>query len=172
MDIVSHGLVGALCRYAGKRQGSLAGAALFGIMPDIPVLFVYALLGRENGRRFWIPQNSDWDGVREAHPIWTAMWDIPTSLTFFAFIVIPVLLYLRLPWVYGLAYLSHVVLDVLTHTGEWAVRVFYPVPLAVEGFTDAWSWHPAYWLACWAILAPALWRMHRKYGSKTGVREE
>jgi hypothetical protein len=122
LDLLSHGLVGALFERAAParswKRRSLVIA--FAMLPDLPVFGVYLLLGREKGRPFWIPHNADWSGVRGAHPWWSALWEIPHSLFFVALILTPVVLKLRLPKVAIAAWLSHILLDIPTHTGSGA----------------------------------------------------
>jgi hypothetical protein len=94
--------------------------------------------------------------VRAAHPVWSALWEVPHGLPFLFAAVVPLVLWLRLPKLAIAAYASHLLLDVVTHTGEWAVRPFFPWGPAVEGVTDAWAW-PLPWMAVsWAVLLCAL----------------
>ena len=154
MDVVSHALVGVLVAMAAgvRLWRHRAAMGLVAAAPDAPVAIVYLLLGRAHDRPFWIPLHSDWEGVRAAHPVWSALWEAPHSLLFLALVVVPLVLHFRLPRVAIAAYASHLLLDLPTHTGEWAVAPLYPLPWRVEGWTDAWAWPPLQWAASWAVL--------------------
>jgi len=155
MDLISHVLVGNVFKEAG-RLNSLTNKAvvvLFAFLPDIPVLLLmYPLLGHANGRPYWIPYNSDWVGVRATHPIWTATWEIPHSLFFLLLVIFPLVFWLKLPRIAIASYLSHILLDLPTHTGEWGVKPLYPMSFIVNGFTDAWAWPFSYMLLSWLVL--------------------
>ncbi|HRE25946.1 MAG TPA: hypothetical protein PK954_04880 [Anaerolineales bacterium] len=152
MDIVSHALVGRLLasrETPPKETALLMGAAA---LPDLFQIPLYAYLGYLKARPFWIPENADWIGFRAAQPDWVLLWDIPHSVLFFVAAVVPLVLLLKMNRLVVLAYASHLVIDLFTHTGEWAVRPFWPHPLLVEGFTDAWAWNPIWFLVAWLIL--------------------
>jgi len=154
MDVVSHVLVGKLFE-AGAKINSWKHRLIvisFAALPDLPIAFVYLLLGREKGRPFWIPLNSDWIGVRAAHPVWSAMWEIPHSLFFLLAVIVPLVYLRRWPKIAIASYFSHIFLDLFTHTGEWCVKPFYPLPYMVQGFTDAWKWPLSYMAVSWSIL--------------------
>ncbi len=151
MDLISHVLVGKAFQESSRVRAWKDKLVIisFAVMPDLPLLIVYLLVGREKGRAFWIPHNSDWSGVREAHPIWSAMWEVPHSVIFLLLIVTPLVLWLKWPRMAIASYLSHIVLDLPTHAGEWSVKPFYPFPFVVRGFTNAWAWPFAYMLVSW-----------------------
>ncbi len=154
MDLVSHALIGKIFQVSSKLANFRAKfiVVLFAVVPDFPVLLVYLLLGREKGRPYWIPHSLDWIGIREAHPIWSAMWEVPHSLLFLILVVCPLVLWRRWPRIAIAAYLSHVLVDLPAHTGEWAVKPFYPFGLRVDGFTDAWAWPLRYLVLSWLLL--------------------
>ena len=154
MDFVSHVLIGKLIQTASRLTSTTEKLLIitFAFLPDIPVLFIYLLLGRANNRPFWIPHNSDWTGVRQVHPWWSATWEIPHSL-FFLLILIPLVVWLKWPPLTILPYLSHILSDALTHTGEWALKPLYPLPFTISGFTDAWAWPLRYMAVSWLVLA-------------------
>lgn len=154
VDVLSHTLVGGLIECLAVVRGRWKRVLVisFAFIPDLPVLFVYPLLGHENARPYWIPPNSDWIGVRETHPVWSVLWEVPHSALFWVLVVVPLVLWLRLPRVAVLAYLSHILLDLPTHTGEWAIKPFYPFDYMFEGFTDAWAWPLHYMAVLWVVL--------------------
>jgi hypothetical protein len=155
LDTISHILVGNIFKEI-SRVRSLRDKLIivsFAFAPDaLGLLLVYPLLGHEKGRPYWIPHDSDWIGAHAAHPVWAAIWEIPHSLFFLALIVVPLVLWLRWPKIAIGSYLSHILLDLPTHTGEWAERPFYPLGITVKGFTDAWAWRFSYWVVSWVFL--------------------
>ena len=167
MDVVSHALVGKLFQVGSRTAGATQKLMVIGFaaVPDLPVFLVYLLLGHEKGRAFWIPHNADWIGVRSAHPVWSALWEIPHSLFFVALVMVPLVLCRRWPKIAIASYLSHIVLDLFTHTGEWGVKPLYPLPYMFEGFTDAWSWPLRTMAVSWTALAAGILAVH--FGMKT-----
>lgn len=175
MDVVSHLLIGKLIQVAAKVQvrREQALTVAFAALPDLPMAVVYPLLGRENGRPFWLPVQADWSGLRELHPVWAAAWDVPHSLLFWALVIAPLVLLLKLPRVTLLAYLSHILVDVFTHTGEWSLRLLYPVDWAVSGITDGWTWSLGESALAWGVLAAAVAvavAVTRKGGGAAGMQ--
>lgn len=154
MDVVSHVLVGKLFQVS-SRPASWKHKLIvisFAFLPDLPVVFVYLLLGHEKGRAFWIAHNADWIGIRAAHPVWSAMWEVPHSLFFVLLVIVPLVFCFRWPKIAIASYLSHIVLDVFTHTGEWRVKPLYPLSYMFDGFTDAWTWPLTYMALSWMAL--------------------
>ena len=74
MDVISHLLIGEWIQVAAKvkTRRDQALTVAFAALPDLPMAVVYPLLGRENGRPFWLPLHVDWSGLRELHPVWAA----------------------------------------------------------------------------------------------------
>ena len=163
MDIVSHALVGNIFKEFARSPSAKDKLIiiLFAFLPDIPVMFLmYPLLGHANGRPFWIPYNSDWAGARSAHPIWSMSWEIPHSLLFLLLVITPLVFWFRLPKFAIASYLSHILLDLPTHTGVWGVKPFYPLHYMVNGFTDAWAWPFSYMAISWVVLLAIGWCLH------------
>ncbi len=154
MDLISHVLAGKAFQEASrvKTWRDKLVVISFAALPDLPLFILYLLVGHEKGRPLWIPYDSDWSGVREAHPIWSAMWEAPHSTIFWLLIVTPLVLWLKWPKMAILSYLSHIILDLPTHAGEWGVKPFYPFPFVIHGFTNAWAWPFPYMLASWIAL--------------------
>lgn len=163
MDVVSHGLFSALLAAPSHlSRRARAAVVVAGMAPDAATIPVYLLLGREQGRPLWIPTHEDWHGVREAHPVWSALWEIPHGVPFLLVVVLPLVAILRLPRLAFVAYAAHLGLDLLTHTGEWAVRPFYPWGPLVQGFTDAWRWPLWAMASSWAVLVGAILLVRRR----------
>ena len=83
MDIVSHGLMGLAVK-KNKVIFSKESVVLFlfGILPDLFQIPLYAFVGFIHNRFLWIPENSDWFGFRELYPIPSMLWEIPHSFFF------------------------------------------------------------------------------------------
>jgi len=153
MDSISHILIGKLLASSPKySKKAVFITAFFSFLPDLSSIPMYLYLGYIKARPFWIPYNSDWNGVRELRPVWSALWDIPHSLFFAVLIILPIILFFKLPKIAFFAYIFHIFIDIFTHTGEWAVKLFYPLSYKIEGFTNAWTW-PLWTMAIsWLIL--------------------
>ena len=41
-----------------------------------------------------------------------------------------------------IAYLSHILMDLPSHTGEYGLQPFFPFPFIFDGWFDAWLWGP------------------------------
>ncbi len=153
MDSISHILIGKLLASSSKySKKAVLITAFFSFLPDLSSIPMYLYLGYIKMRPFWIPYNSDWNGLRESNPLRSSLWDIPHSLFFAVLIILPIVLYFKLPKIVFFAYLLHIFIDIFTHTGEWAVKPFYPFSYKIEGFTNAWFW-PLWAMALsWLIL--------------------
>lgn len=168
MDTVSHVFVGAsigeLSGHRNRRRIALTG--LFAALPDLPCFLVgYPIAGYLADRDWLIPQDADWDGLREAYPFVAVLWELPHSFLFLMCVIVPLVRFWRLPAACAVAYASHLVLDIPTHTGEWAVAPIWPIPWRIEGFTDPWMFRPGVWLA--SVLATAsLWRLSKSWANR------
>ncbi len=152
MDIISHALTGRLLVPKSANRRDKWSVCLFGALPDVFQLPLYAYLGVRNGRPLGIPLNEDWAGFRSS-PLVAALWEIPHSILFLIAVVVPLVCILRLNRVLIGAYALHIGVDVFTHSGEWAVKPLYPLQVAFSGFTDAWMWPLYQWLLSWMALA-------------------
>ena len=161
MDIVSHILIGKLISF-NKNKLTQIWAMVFSFLPDLGQIPFYIFLGYKNTRPFFFPLNSDWEGARALYPFLTALWDIPHSFLFALIIILPIVILFKLPKIAFLAYLLHLIIDIPTHAGEWAVKPFYPFNFLIGGFTDAWAW-PLWLMAlCWIILISAIIILKKK----------
>ena len=41
-----------------------------------------------------------------------------------------------------IAYVSHILADIPSHTGAYGLEPFYPIPYIFDGWFDAWLWGP------------------------------
>lgn len=143
MDILSHGLIGHLI---GHQQNRTKKEKLltwfFGLLPDLFQIPYYVFVGRKNNRFCWIPHHKDREGFRGKYPKRDLLRDIPHSL----FSVLPLRLLLslfkvdkRLQYIYLSSYLSHILVDIFTHTDERHVKYLYPLKTSYtkKGRADA-----------------------------------
>lgn len=154
MDIISHILIGKIISFfARKTKRASLWAMSFSFLPDLFQLPAYVYLGYINNRMFLIPKNIDWEHTRDLYPLLHAFtWEIPHSIFFLLLVVFPVVLYFKLPKITFLAYLLHLVIDIPTHAGEWAVKPFYPINYSISGFTNAWAWPVWLLVLSWIVL--------------------
>jgi len=154
MDFISHGLVGITIGLLDnkKTKKKILATSFFSVLPDIFQIPYYLGLGYIKDRPFNWPKLEDWTNFRGVHPFLDAFWDIPHSFLFLVIIIIPLVKYFKKSNFYIYAYLSHILLDIPTHTGEWGVKVFYPLNIKLNGFTDAWAWDYDYFFISWASL--------------------
>ena len=175
MDIVSHALVGRMFISSREKKRDIAFVALAGALPDFFQIPLYIFVGHLHHRPYNFPLNSDWVGVRSAYPSWYLFWDIPHSLFFLLFVIIPIVYYFKLNKLAIFAYFSHIFLDIFTHTGEWSLKPFFPLNFAINGFTDAWAWNYWSYLLVWAILITIIMGLEAlrgriRAGRKKGVQ--
>lgn len=172
MDIVSHAIIGRAVVTPKSTRKEASIIVFFAILPDIFQIPTYIFLGYVNNRFLFFPHNDDWIGFRDAYPHWSQLWEIPHSLFFLIAIIWPVMVWLKLPKVVMLAYFLHIFVDIFTHTGEWAVKPFYPLNFTIEGFTDAWAWHFYFYPISWVLLGVVVIILDkikvRRYRSTTG----
>ena len=163
MDIVSHALIGKIISLPEKSKRPVFWIIFFSVLPDFFQLPFYFFLGYINKRPFLIPHNSDWEGVRNLYPVLDFIQAMGHSFLFALLIILPIVLILKLPKLAFWAYIVHLLIDLPTHTGEWAVKPFYPFNYSVNGFTDAWSW-PLWTMAIsWIILIAVIIILKRYY---------
>jgi len=154
MDFISHALIGKIfCYFDKKAKGKNWIIILFSVLPDIVLIPFYIILGKENERFLWIAQNQDWAGSSISHPILTNSYNTTHSIFFALLIILPIVLALKLPKFAFWAYLSHIIIDVFTHTGEWTIKLFFPYNFNIDGFSNAWAWPISTMIIPWAILS-------------------
>ncbi len=139
MDIISHGIVGAMAGSAHKpEKRDITFATLFSILPDISLIVPYFVLGFIKNRFLWIPSDLSWDAFRVAHSGLTILWDISHSIFFLLFIIVPLVLIFKWPRITIFAYLLHIIIDTFTHSGDWILSPFYPLKIVISGPINAW----------------------------------
>jgi membrane-bound metal-dependent hydrolase YbcI (DUF457 family) len=164
MDVVSHLLIGrALAEFGNYSPSQVAVITAFGALPDLPQAPLYLYVGYKHKRFLDIPKNSDWlrEHFRNKHPFWSGLWEVPHSLWFLLFVVVPLVCYAGLPLMAAAAYASHLVVDIFTHKGEWAVKPFYPLKFKAHGLTNGWAWHIPAMLISWAALIFIIFILHQ-----------
>lgn len=152
MDIISHILIGKIISF-NKNLKTQIWAMFFSFLPDLFQLPAYIYLGYINNRMFFIPKNIDWNHTRNLYPFLHAItWEIPHSIFFAVIIILPIILFFKLPKIALFAYIFHLIIDIPTHSGEWAMKPFYPSNYTFNGFTDVWAW-PIWAMALlWIVL--------------------
>lgn len=154
MDIISHILIGKIVSFF-DRKTKRAGfwTILFSFFPDLFQLPAYIYLGYINNRFFLIPKNIDWDHARNLYPLLHAFtWEIPHSIFFLFLIIFPAVLYFKLPKIAFFAYFLHIIIDIPSHAGEWAIKPFYPINYTINGFANAWAWPFKTFFYSWIFL--------------------
>lgn len=151
MDFISHILIGKIISF-NKNRATQIWTMVFSFLPDLSQLPYFLILGYQNARPFLLPNISDWSGARQANSILTSLWEIQHSLFFAFFIILPIVLFFKLPKIAFFGYALHIIIDIPTHAGEWAIKPFYPIKYAINGFTDAWAWSAWLLLLSWIIL--------------------
>jgi membrane-bound metal-dependent hydrolase YbcI (DUF457 family) len=153
MDVISHALIGKIfCYFDKKAERKNFWVILFSILPDFALIPFYIILGKEYQRYFWIAQNGDWMGASFTHPILTGVYNTTHSIFFAILIILPVVIFFKLPKSAFFAYLSHIIIDVFTHTGEWTIKILYPSTFNINGFSDVWAWPFDSMIILWVIL--------------------
>jgi len=159
MDILSHALIGAivaqLCLWRMEdetvRRRLVVVGALLAMAPDIANIPLYLHVGSMNDRFLWVPYHSDWVGYRAGH-VWMVLgWEVTHSLVIAVFGAW--LLYRRGYAIWpALCWASHSIVDILSHTGEWATVPLWPLYIQIEGFADPWKWTPVGWAISNAVI--------------------
>ncbi len=157
MDILSHAIMGKILatkKVSDKKESRkiMYTGIFFSLLPDLAQIPLYLVVGYFAGRSFWFPQIIDWVGFRAAHPMWTMLWEIPHSVFFLILIIIPIVIWFKLPRIAIVAYGFHIFIDLFSHTGEWAVKPLYPFNFTIPGFTDGWAWPWWGMIISWIVL--------------------
>ncbi len=151
MDIISHVLIGRIISF-NKNRAAQIWTMIFSYLPDLTQIPFYIVLGYENARPFLFPYNSDWNGMKELHKVLNITLEIPHSLFFAFLIILPIILFFKLPKTAYLVYVLHILIDIPTHNGEWLIKPFYPLNYSINGFTNGWAW-PIWAMALsWIVL--------------------
>lgn len=146
MDTVTHALIGlTLGEMAPKdiKHRHVIGLS-FGMLPDITnVILVHPYLGWIAGRTIPFAGGSDFIEFPEILNHWTYhIWLLSHSLLFWAIIFIPMWKRSRGMKLATIAYASHILADIPSHTGAYGLEPFYPIPYIFDGWFDAWLWGP------------------------------
>lgn len=151
MDILSHILIGKIISF-NRNFKTQCWTMLFSYLPDLTQLPYYLILGHDNFRPFFFPKIADWFLSKNNYVFLTALYQVSHSLLFAVLIILPIVLYFKLPKIAIFAYILHIFIDIPTHTGIWKIQPFYPFSYAINGFTDAWAWPFMSMFYSWIIL--------------------
>ncbi|MFA6553568.1 MAG: hypothetical protein WCT27_04010 [Patescibacteria group bacterium] len=145
MDTVSHGAWGALIV---RKTGLVGWALLTGALPDIlpalyelarhPVKFIRGLINKslaDNPSRMYL-----------------TIYHWAHSLLPISFVTLLVLIFAPARSILAVPYYMHIFLDIFTHRGKWATRIFYPFSDFHFDGTDWWR-HSWISIANWAVIA-------------------
>jgi hypothetical protein len=166
MDVISHVLIGRIISF-NRNLKTQIWSIFFAFLPDLGQIPFYLVLGWENARPFLFPYNSDWAGASTSHPVLTFFYFLQHSFLFAFLIILPLVLVFRLPKIAFVSYFLHLIIDIFAHTGEWAIRPFYPINYAVSGFADAWAW-PWWGIAIsWILLLTVIIILNDKSFNKS-----
>lgn len=156
MDVISHALIGKIFCYFDKKARGLSQqfwVIFFSTMPDLVLIPFYIVLGKNNQRFLWIAQNQDWNGASTAYPFLTSLYNSTHSIFFAFLIILPIVFLLKLPKSAFFVYLFHIIIDIFTHTGEWAIKPFFPLNnFEINGFSDVWAWPIWVMALSWIVL--------------------
>ena len=90
---------------------------LWSVAPDIPMMLLLA------------PTCVSWN-IQKDWTLYSILYKLPHSL-WVLFLV---------PRVHRKVYAFHILCDILSHTGEWSIQPFYPLPLKIQGVWDPVQW--------------------------------
>ncbi len=93
---------------------------MWSVAPDIPMILILSP---------WWYHDKSWREMKNTH-LYTIMYKIPHSFFCLFFV----------PKEYRCVYAFHILCDVLSHTGEWSIQPFFPLPLKVRGVWDPVDW--------------------------------
>jgi len=153
MDIISHVLIGEIIfLLTGGTITTNFLIILFAVIADIVHIPYYLILGKKNNRKFCIAQKQDWERMSEKYKFFTILYNTTHSIFFAFFVILPIILFFKLSvWIF-FAYLSHIIVDIFTHKGEWAIKVFWPFKFKINGFSNTWIWSIEKTINLWIIL--------------------
>ncbi len=146
LDTVTHALIGLIVgEMAPKdiKHRRLIGLG-FGVLPDITnVVLVHPYLGWLAGREIPFAVGIDFVNHPEILDHWTYhIWLLSHSLLFWAIVFLPLWRKGRAAKLSAVAYLSHVLADIPSHSGAYGLEPFYPIAYIFDGWFDAWLWGP------------------------------
>lgn len=161
MDVLYHGLVGAVIAERTSAPSPLP-AILSALLPDVVgtvPFYAFKLLralqrpGPMNLRNLYADCMSntftnriDKTAYRFTHSFVTALLYSLILFTWFRDIWLPA----------SLGYISHILIDIPTHDGEFAARIFYPYfRVKIAGVN--WTSNPALFLLFWGVLGAGYW---------------
>ena len=93
---------------------------IWSVAPDIPMILILS------------PWNHDvsWRDMKDTN-LYTILYKVPHS--FFSLLFVPKK--------YRKIYAFHILCDILSHTGEWSIQPFFPMPIQIHGIWDPIDWN-------------------------------
>ena len=159
MDIVAHGLITATAAIFAQRKLNrrihVGWAVLFGVLPDLATFTVPAVWWRVTGvTKTLLPQP---DGP---HFEWAfGLYNCSHSLLIFGLLFGAVWAIRRRPLLEALGWMLHIVIDIFTHRGWFAIQFLWPVSAArLDGIPWETPWVLAATYVTLMLALFALWR--------------
>ena len=186
LDTATHALIGLMLgEMAPKDIKHRRKIGLgFAMLPDITnVIFVHPYLGWLAGRDIPFALGIDFINHPEILDHWTYhVWLLSHSLLFWAIVFLPMWRKSRTAKLAAVAYVSHVLADIPSHSGVYGLEPFYPIPFVFDGWFDPWLWGPgpiaasilassALYLVVWRVRKSVLWPSEQtdQTAAQTGV---
>ncbi|MFA5051615.1 MAG: hypothetical protein WC544_00960 [Patescibacteria group bacterium] len=120
MDTISHSAWGAL---VVRKAGLVGWAVLTGALPDIiPALYELARRPRKFIHDLITKSLGD-----NPSDIYLRIYHWSHSLLPISVVTLAVRVFAPTYWLLAIPYYLHIFLDIFTHRGKWATRIFYPV---------------------------------------------
>ena len=170
MDTITHALIGLICgeiapeKIKHRRKIGL----LFGMMPDIAAIFIlHPYLGWKLGYDIPFALPNDFVEHRYILDHWTYhLWLLTHSLVFWIIVFFPFWKKSNEIKLATVAYFSHILADIPSHSGIYGLEPLYPIPYVFDGWFDAWLW--SIWpitlsILCTSILYFTVYRLRVTY---------
>jgi membrane-bound metal-dependent hydrolase YbcI (DUF457 family) len=152
MDVIYHALVGAAI---AKSTGSpyILSSAIFAVLPDLvgAVPFVYYKLTARPGTLLQNVKESVYSNTF-TNSVDRIMYSLTHSLVFALLVSLLSYLFFPAAWVtLSLSYVSHIIIDIPTHEGDFATRIFYPYS-DFHFESKNWATNPRLFFTFWGVF--------------------
>ena len=144
MDVLFHGLVGAIIGECAPKsiKNRRTKGALAAMSPDLANIPLYLYLGMKTDSFMWIPSaDAFYENVWILEHWSWMLWNISHSFLFLGLILAPIIYRSRHSNLISVGYLSHLLLDIPSHSGVWSVKPMWPIGGYSPGWFDAWAWN-------------------------------
>ncbi len=93
---------------------------IWSVAPDIPMVLILSPWNH----------NVSWRDMKDTN-VYTILYKVPHSVFSLLFI----------PKKYRKIYAFHILCDILSHTGDWSIQPFFPMPITIRGIWDPIDWN-------------------------------